>query len=60
MVAVLIYRVILGNQVCAAVTDSATARLQFGSWDKWKELIAKRGRDCLRDPSLRWQCTNEG
>lgn len=60
VVAVLIYRVILGNQVCAAVTDSATALLQFGSWDKWKELIAKRGCDCLRDPSLRWQCTNEG
>ena len=60
VVAVLIYRVILGNQVCAALTDYATAPLQFGSWDKWKELTAKRGCDCLHDPSLLWQCTNEG
>lgn len=43
---------ILGNWACAAVTDSATALLQFGSWDKWKELIAKRGCDCLRRSKL--------
>lgn len=42
----------LGNQVRAAVTDYATAPLQLGNWDKWKELIAKRGCDLFSRSKL--------
>lgn len=38
--------------ICAAVTDYATAPLPFGSWDKWKELIAKRGCDLFSRSKL--------
>jgi hypothetical protein len=59
VVAALIHGVILGNQVCAAVIDYATAPLQFGSCNKWKELMAKRGCDLFSWTKLALARPNE-
>lgn len=54
VVAVLIYSVILGNQVCAAVTDCATAPLQLEAGTNGKSLRPKEVVICFHNPSLLW------
>lgn len=59
VVAVLICKRYSRPSMCSRDRLYWLSSYSLGSWDKWKELIAKRSCDCLRDPSFGWQCTNE-